>query len=120
MMSTRCEARLSTCCRDLQRVVRRVHRERMALLVLCGHRGEDEQNDAFARKASKLPWPKSRHNSLPAEAVDLAPDPLDWDDAARFRELARHMLEIAAEEGVHLVWGGSWAMQDLVHFELGK
>lgn len=35
------------------------------------HRGEQEQNDAFARGASRIKWPDSRHNKTPAEAMDL-------------------------------------------------
>jgi peptidoglycan L-alanyl-D-glutamate endopeptidase CwlK len=119
--SKREEARLLSCHLDLQRIVRRVHIERMPLIVVCGHRGEKDQNAHFAAKTSKLKWPHSRHNVFPSEAVDLAPFPLDWKDLGRFAQLADHMLEIAHLEGVTLIWGGSWPkFQDFGHFEMEK
>lgn len=115
------DARLKTCHVDLQRIVRRVHRERMAVMVICGHRGEREQEDAFKRGTSKLRWPRSRHNSYPSQAVDLAPLPLDWDDLKAFRELAEHIKAIATEEGVTLRWGGEFrTLRDFPHWELAK
>lgn len=102
----------------LQRIVRRVHRERMRLVVLCGHRGQADQDAAFAAGTSKLKWPRGKHNKMPSLAVDVAPEPIDWNNVAAFEKLAKHMLEIAAEEGVDIVWGGAWKMRDLVHFEL--
>ena len=119
--SVREEQRLASCHVDLQRVVRRVHRERMSLLVICGHRDEEDQNAAFTAGTSKLKWPHSRHNSYPSEAIDLAPDPLDWKDLERFSELSEHMLDIADEEEVFLVWGGAWTnFSDKPHYELEK
>lgn len=55
------------------------------LAVLCGYRGEKEQNEAFAKGASKLQWPHSKHNHLPAFAVDLAPLPDRLDRARQGR-----------------------------------
>ena len=119
--SKREEIRLLSCDIALQRIVRRVHLERMTLIVVCGHRGEAAQNAAFKDKASKLKWPHSRHNVFPSEAVDLAPFPLDWKDLGRFAQMADHMLEIAHDEGVTLIWGGSWPkFQDFGHFEMEK
>ena len=52
-------------------------------------------------------------------AVDLAPYPIDWKDAARFNSLALLVLSAAHQEGVAIVWGGSWhSSPDLPHFEL--
>lgn len=39
--------------------------------VIQGHRGEAEQNAAFASGASQLPWPKGKHNGLPSKAIDV-------------------------------------------------
>jgi peptidoglycan L-alanyl-D-glutamate endopeptidase CwlK len=109
-------SRLATCHVDLQRIAHEAIK-RVDFTVLCGHRGEEEQHAAFAAKTSQLDWPRSRHNSYPAEAVDLAPVPLDWNDKESFRALATYIKEVAAELGVPLTWGGDWGW-DLPHFEL--
>jgi peptidoglycan L-alanyl-D-glutamate endopeptidase CwlK len=49
--------------------------------IVCGHRGEQEQNQAFAAGNSQLQWPNSKHNSYPSMAVDAVPyetNHLDW------------------------------------------
>ena len=48
--------------------------------VICGHRGQEEQDKAYAQGFSKLKYPKSKHNSYPSLAVDLAPweGKIDW------------------------------------------
>lgn len=54
-------------------------------------------------------------------AVDLAPWPIDWNDAARFKALSAVMLSAAHQEGVSVVWGGSWAASpDTPHYELAS
>lgn len=50
--------------------------EYRACNVLSGRRGKIEQNDLYANKKSKLKYPESKHNKLPSEALDLAPDPI--------------------------------------------
>lgn len=42
----------------------------MDFAVICGHRNESEQNAAFYKGKSKLKFPQSKHNSLPARAYD--------------------------------------------------
>ncbi len=41
--------------------------------VIKGHRGEDEQNEAFnaVPQRSKLPWRKGKHNAYPSKAQDI-------------------------------------------------
>lgn len=52
-------------------------------------------------------------------AVDLAPFPIDWKDAARFKALSDLMLSAAHQEGVAIIWGGSWQTSpDTPHYEL--
>ena len=118
--------RLGTAHPDLQRVCNR------ALLtvnfsVLCGHRGQEDQDRAFAEGKSKVQWPHGEHNATPSRAVDLAPIPLDWNNRASFVDLACHILAAANEEGVQIRWGGDWNRNgrmederfvDLPHFEL--
>lgn len=87
--------------------------------VICGHRGEGEQNEAHATGRSQLKWPHSKHNSLPSLAVDLAPYPIDWEDIPRFHFLAGGIIQIANQQKVEIEWGGSWTtLVDLPHFQL--
>lgn len=81
--------------------------------ILAGHRNEEDQNKAYDSGKSTKRWPNSKHNSLPSEAVDIAPyflDPphLDWDDLAAFARLAGYIERIADEKGVKIRWGGDW------------
>lgn len=87
--------------------------------VLVGHRGAEEQNDAFDSGRSKLKWPDSRHNKVPSRAVDIAPYPIDWKNEKEFHYLAGLVMGIAISRGVRLRWGGRWtSLNDLPHFEL--
>lgn len=112
--------RLSQCHPDLQRVVE-LASGRFPMAVIQGHRGQAEQDAAFARGASKLKWPNSRHNSTPSEAVDLVPMPLDWNNISRFEELGRVVKQAAVDLGIELDWGGDWKrFRDYPHFELRR
>lgn len=86
------------------------------VIVLCGFRGEQEQNEAFEKKTSKLKWPNSKHNSLPSNAVDMAPFPLDWSVAGlpAFRSLRKYVLATAEKMGIRIRII-SW---DFPHYEL--
>lgn len=98
--------RLATCDTRIQDVVRAAA-VRLDFIVLCGHRGKEDQEKAFAEGKSRLHFPKSKHNSSPSHAVDLAPWPIDWNDVHRFDDLAKVMLEEAAKLQVPLEWGGT-------------
>ncbi|MEK0326902.1 MAG: hypothetical protein QQN63_14490, partial [Nitrosopumilus sp.] len=95
--------------------------------LLQGARGEEEQNEYFAKGTSKVRWPNSKHNSYPSMAVDIAPYPIDWDDRERFVYLAGIIKGIAATKDIAIRWGGDFNMNndlhdqsfhDLPHFEL--
>lgn len=112
--------KLKSCHQDLQDVLNEAIKL-MDFTVLCGHRGEEEQNQAFANGTSKLRYPNSRHNQSPSEAVDCAPWPVSWaaKDKCRFYLMAGVILAVANYLGKQLVWGGSWqGFKDLPHFEL--
>ncbi len=68
-------AKLTTCHPDLQVLFAEVIKYRDCK-ILEGHRGEEAQNAAFARGASKLRWPNGQHNSFPSRAVDVTPYPV--------------------------------------------
>ena len=104
--------RLGTCHQDIQRWVHRLIL-RFDFTVVCGHRNEADQEEAYRNNKSKVHWPFSRHNTFPSLAVDLAPwdhyrKVIDWDHPARFILLAGMALELAAEMDLPIVWGGDW------------
>lgn len=118
--------RLATCDARLQMIANAAIAQ-TDFTVLCGHRGEEEQNDAFERGTSKLKFPNSKHNKFPSQAMDLAPFPIDWDDIERFKSLAKIVMAEAARMGVTLRWGADWdrdgdwrdeKFRDWPHFEL--
>ena len=112
--------------------------------VLCGHRGQAEQDDAFRRGASKKKWPTGEHNALPSRAADVAPydarapggvnwgvDPVTGKPSreaiARFYFFAGFVKARALALGIKIRFGGDWdddtffddqTFNDLVHYEL--
>src|SRR5574343_343457 len=65
--------------------------------IICGVRGQKEQDLAFKQGKSKLRYPKSKHNSIPSLAVDIAPYPLDWNNIQAFDDLSKVIKRIAHE-----------------------
>ena len=115
--STKSEAKLLTCDHRLQRLFREVVKS-VDCTILCGHRGKEEQDEAYALGNSTLQWPHSNHNVTPSRAVDVAPYPVDWNDLSRFREFAVIVKEVAARMGIKVRWGGDWKMRDYPHWEV--
>ena len=122
--SEKSHERLGTCHPLLRRVMNSAITD-TDFTVLCGFRGQVEQDAAFASGHSKLKFPKSKHNVTPSMAVDIAPYPVDWNDLHRFDLLSdvvrRHWEAIPVKErlGYDLVWGGGWAsFPDRPHWEL--
>jgi hypothetical protein len=91
----------------------------MDIVVVCGHRGQKDQDAAFKAKRSKLKWPKSKHNGLPSRAVDIAPanerGGIDWNDLEIFKRMQFLARKIAVEQFIELSPILSW---DLPHIEL--
>lgn len=83
-------------------------------IVIEGHRGKEEQNEAFRNGNSKLQWPNGKHNSSPSKAVDIAPyfadvtGKIDWKDMAAFGRLMGFIQRIAHEQGVKVRFGIDW------------
>lgn len=114
--------RLFTCHPDLQLLVMAVAK-RIRLMVVCGHRGKEEQNLHFTTGKSQLAWPFSKHNKLPSEAVDCAPltedGKIDWNDIAAFKAMGQVFKEEATRLKLSIRWGGDWQrFKDYPHFEL--
>jgi len=135
---TRSRARLATCHQLLVGVCEEVI-QYYDFTVLCGHRGEQEQDEAFATGHSKLQFPASKHNHLDDRempeslAVDIAPwhktkPHIRWDNEREFTYLAGQIIMAANFFNVDIRWGGNWDRDqdlydpnvpfDLVHFEL--
>lgn len=124
--SQRSITRLCTCHPDLQRLFQEVVKH-VDCSVLQGHRGEDEQNEAFARGASKLKFPDSRHNASPSLAVDVAFYPIQWNNWKRWYMFGGYVKATADRLGIKVRWGGDWdgdgdpsdqKFNDLVHWEI--
>jgi hypothetical protein len=96
--------RLATCDKRLQKLVLEMAKT-LPLIVICGHRTEAEQNGAYSTGHSKLRFPLSKHNSLPSKAIDIALNPIDWNDKSRFMYLAGYMLATAKSMGIDLRCG---------------
>lgn len=97
--------------------------------VICGHRGEDEQNEYFATGRSKKRFPESRHNETPSMAVDIAPwnGGIDWYDHLAFARVFGVIEACAHRRAALLRWGGDWdrdlsstdqSFVDIGHIEL--
>ncbi len=116
--SKRSQANLDSCDPRLVRVFEKVI-EHFDCIILCGHRGAEEQDKAFRGGYSKARWGQSRHNTKPSMAVDAAPYPIDWDDTARFHFLAGYVLSTAASMVIEIRWGGHFEnFFDGGHFEI--
>lgn len=111
---------------DLQKILNEAIKH-YDFTILCTFRDKEEQDKAFKSGASKLPWPKSKHNKRPSLAVDIAPYPLDYKHHARFYYLAGLIKGIASQMNIRIRWGGDWdndndftdnKFNDLPHFEL--
>ena len=119
-------AKLDTCDVRLQELCETVI-QHYDFTVLEGYRSNERQDEMFRQGKSKLRAGKSKHNRNPSLAVDLAPYPIDWNNAARFYLLAGMMFQVAYDLNVTLRWGGDWDRDwdhqdqtffDLPHFEI--
>jgi len=115
---------LATAHPDLQRLFNEVIKM-FDCGVICGHRGRADQEKAFAAGFSKVQWPKSKHNQVPARAVDVVPYPINWEDENEFYKLAGVVKGIAAQMKIRVRWGGDFkavgklkAGWDKPHWEL--
>jgi len=98
------------------------------LRCLFGHRTQADQDAAVARGASRLRWPRSKHNASPSLAVDLVPlvdGVVSWDwkhyDAVA-PVIKNEWAKMRAEKltgAAGLTWGGDWrSFRDGPHWEL--
>jgi len=100
----------------------------MPVALVCAHRGEAEQHEAFLSGASKRDWPNSKHNSVPSRAMDLAPLPLLYKAPTFDWGFMAGVIWRAAEDlGIPIIGGWDWNRNltssdehfaDLAHVEL--
>lgn len=123
-----CRARLRDVDQRLERFCELVHERLQAdtgrsLVIVCGHRGEQAQETAYRKGASKARFGQSAHNTLPAMAVDIAPSGptggIDWDvRGGAWHALLRIAREVALGEGTPVDWKRSMFPGDEGHIEL--
>ena len=95
--------------------------------VICGNRNKKEQNRAFNDGFSMVEFPFSKHNSIPSDAVDVVPYPIDWEDIERFEHFGFFTLGVAVGLGLKITWGGDFSKNyyindekfiDLPHYQI--
>ena len=101
--------------------------ERFDCSVIEGHRDKERQDMMQETGMSKLAYPHSKHNHEPAQAVDVAPYPINWNDRERFVLFGGYVKGVADMLRIPIRWGGDWdgdtdtqdqTFHDLPHFEL--
>tara|TARA_Y100000310_G_scaffold255967_1_gene263641 strand:- start:209 stop:613 length:405 start_codon:yes stop_codon:yes gene_type:complete len=120
---------LETCDERLQQVFNEVVKA-YDCSVICGYRGEEDQNKAFKEGRSKVKYPKGRHNASPSKAVDVYPYPISMKNLDRMVHFGGYVLGIAKSMGIDLIWGRDWdsewflndrnktTFKDFPHFEI--
>lgn len=123
--------KLSQCDDRLQRVFNEVIKHRDCT-ILEGNRDKGTQDEYFRTGKSKVKYPNSKHNSLPSQAVDVAPyfpnsPHIRWSDIESFAYFSGFVIGIAASMGIKLRHGADWdqdgdttdqSFMDWPHFEI--
>lgn len=124
--SEQSKQKLESCHPELQRLFREVIKH-YDCTVVCGHRSQADQEEAFRSGKSTLRFPSSKHNTIPSLAVDVVPFPIDWKDMKRFYHFAGFVRGMASFMGINLRSGLDWNgnmnfkdenFHDAPHFEL--
>lgn len=92
----RSQAQLSTCDTRLQVLARKVLASKDHSIIQ-GHRGQAEQDAAFASGNSKLKWPDGKHNKLPSVAMDVQTYPRPADVTFTFNPDLMSLSELRQE-----------------------
>jgi peptidoglycan L-alanyl-D-glutamate endopeptidase CwlK len=115
--------RLDECHEKLIKLVKRVN-EIYPVIVICGHRNKEDQDQCHKEGKSKLEFPNSKHNKKPSMAVDIGPDPdndpktISWSDIKQW-EIMCLAIEAAADElDIKIRLGRDFKFKDYPHVEL--
>ena len=108
--SERSRNKLNTAHPELQRLMNEALKHR-DITIIEGHRTKEKQDEYFRTGKSKVQWPNSKHNKMPAMAVDAIPYPFeskDWNDREKFVEFASWIRGLAAGLGIAVRCGIDW------------
>lgn len=120
--------RLATCHPDLQKIFNLVIKN-VDCTVTEGYRSDEDQEEAYKKGNSTLRAGQSKHNQMPALAVDVVAYPIQWESSKRNYHFAGYVKGIADALGIKIRCGADWdgdndlddqTFNDLVHFELKK
>ncbi len=106
------QKRLATCHPKLQEIMNEVIRY-VDITIISGHRGEVEQNALVDEGYSKLKFPKSKHNSVPSNAIDVmlwnkdAPH-IRWKDEKQMQFVCGYIKAAADRLGIKIRQGADW------------
>jgi len=118
IFSKESEKKLATCDVKLIKIANELIKI-MDVTILCGHREEKEQNEAFNSGKSKAKFPHSKHNIFPSKAIDIVPYPIDWNDLKRFERMCGIIEGIASQLGISIRLGRDFkTLKDYPHIEL--
>ena len=92
------------------------------IVIVCGVRGETEQNEAYKNGYSQVKFPNSKHNTFPSKAVDIAPyidGQIPWSNTHAFIQMQNDLKLIAKQLGYKFRWGMDWkTFKDYPHVEV--
>ena len=101
----------------------------MDIAAICGRRGKEAQEKAFAKGYSNARWGESKHNvEAPAlsDALDLAPlvnGRIPWNETDKGFEywyiMGGMALAVAKKLSLNIKWGYYFKSHDLPHFQRG-
>lgn len=112
-----CEEKLNLAHDDLVSWFRLIKKKFPNLHVSWSHRDKEGQEAAFEDKKSKLHWPNSAHNEMPASAIDLFQ--IIQGDSQWNRDFFGLLAEINKAAFPSIIWGGTFkSLGDFDHFEL--
>ena len=120
---------LRQCHTDLQKLFNEVIKG-WDCSVVCGHRGQEEQDLAYESGKSQVKWPNGKHNKTPSMAADVVPYIKGVGPSWNLRRVyffAGYVKAIAEELNIQIRCGADWDMDndpedqtfhDPAHFEL--
>lgn len=121
--------KLSECDQRLQELFYEVIKS-FDCTIVCGYRGEKDQNKAFEEGNSEVEWPNSKHNSTPSKAVDVYPyypSGIRWTDSEGHYFFAGFVKATALKMGIKIRLGADFdsdndtqdqKLKDPCHFEV--
>ena len=116
VFSSSSEDKLATCHPDLIRLFNAVLKDEDCTIIE-GHRSMERQKQLFRDGKSKTL--ASNHLSVPSNAVDVMPYPIDWEDALGQHKFATIVYRKAIELNIKVRWGGNFkSFYDAPHWEI--